>query len=379
MPKPTIVAKATRAPEPSRPAPSALAQVWNAMTDIVRRIAALETRPAPQPVDLGPLNARIDAVYAALAGFRQPEDGKSVEEATVRLMVLDAVAALPKPPEVDAAAIVQQVRDAVAGDIDQVREMVAAMPAPESVPDVAAMVAEAIARIPRPEDGKSVEPAEVARMVSEEVSRVLATWARPEDGKSVTLADVEPLITDTVGKAVAALPKPVDGVSVVDAVVDGEGRLQVILSDARRVDAGKVVPAAEPGPSGRSLASARLTDKGNLVLTMSDGEEIDVGRAKGEDGDSIKGDPGRGIAALQRTGDDLIAVMSDGETVNLGRIKGQDGKPGKPGVGLKGDPGATMALINFAPANLSSDDLDSLYFADIELSDGTALRVITRN
>ncbi|MEO3386018.1 hypothetical protein [Mesorhizobium sp. CAU 1741] len=405
-----ILAKAVRPPQQERKPASPLAQVWSAMTDLLRRISALEASPPPAPA-VGISDALIDREGNLVLTM---SDGST---RNVGLVVSRSVT------REDIAAQVQ----------DEVARAVAALPpaeparplTPEDIaPMLDAMVAEAVAALPAPSPGKDADPNETAAMVRTEVAKAVAALpaAKGIDGIDVDRVDdetallrftvgeiehsfeialprgaaapaiqmdvlrtlageaVQAVIEDHVSRAVDALPAPNDGVSVIEAIVDGKGHLNLILSDARRIDAGKVVPVAVPGPPGRSVASARIDDAGHLLLTMSDDEAIDVGLAKGADAVPEKGDPGRGIAALRREGDDLVAELTDGETINLGRMKGEDGKPGKrgkPGETIKGDAGATLGLINLAPADLSPVDLPRLQIADLVLSDGSSIRVLT--
>lgn len=82
--------------------------------------------------------------------------------------------------------------------------------------DVKAIIAEALAELPVPKDGKDADPAFVERAVHEAVSKI----EPPKDGRdgkngepgvSVTIQDLEPVIAAEVAKAVAAIPKAADG------------------------------------------------------------------------------------------------------------------------------------------------------------------------
>ncbi len=134
------------------------------------------------------LRRRLDALEA-----REPQpgrDGKDADLGEVRALIADALASLPPIPE-----------------------------APE-LPDVGALVAEAVAALPA-----------------------------PEDGASVTVADVAPLIAEQVAKAVDALPKPKDGVGLAGAMIDRSGALVVTLTDGSLRELGPVV--GKDGERGR--------------------------------------------------------------------------------------------------------------------------------
>lgn len=72
------------------------------------------------------------------------------------------------------------------------------------------LVARAVGAIPRPQDGKSVTPADVEPMLRE----MVAALPPAMDGKSVTVEDMRPLVEDAVSAAVADLPVPKDGKSI---------------------------------------------------------------------------------------------------------------------------------------------------------------------
>lgn len=77
---------------------------------------------------------------------------------------------------------------------------------------------DAVAALPKPEDGKSVTVEDVAPMILDAVEKAVAAIPLPEPGtpgKSVTLDDVAPMIAKGVAEAVAALP-PVTSVTVED-------------------------------------------------------------------------------------------------------------------------------------------------------------------
>lgn len=61
-------------------------------------------------------------------------------------------------------------------------------------------------------NGKDADPALIAKAIAEAV----AVIPRPQDGKSITVEDVRPLIEEQIAKAAAALPAPKDGRDGVD-------------------------------------------------------------------------------------------------------------------------------------------------------------------
>lgn len=77
------------------------------------------------------------------------------------------------------------------------------------------LVTRAVEAIPRPQDGKSIAPADIEPMLREMVEAL----PPPVDGKSVTVEEVQPLIDEAVSAAVGGLPVPQDGKSVDPAEV----------------------------------------------------------------------------------------------------------------------------------------------------------------
>lgn len=326
-------------------------------TDEVRRLvdAAVASLPAAEPgKDADPaLVERLvqDKVAAAIAGLPEPKPGKDADMQAVREFIANEVAGLPKP------------NDGHTPTAEEIR------------PLIAAEVATAVAALPEPAPGQDVDMDVVKATIAEEVKAAVASIDKPKDGNSVTVADVAPLIEQEVAKAVSGLPAPKDGVSIVDLIVDGAGHLQVVMSDARRVDAGLVVPEAIAGPPGKSVDAATVNEDGDLILTMSDGQEINAGYVVGKPGDTVKGDPGRGIADLTIADGCLHAAFSDGAKVNLGRVEGRPGKPGKTIAAAK--PAPSIVFDESRPADLSSADIANLRIVTVIDNDGVERRMLT--
>lgn len=149
-------------------------------------------------------------------------DGKSVDVAEIQKLiaaeVAHAVLDLPKPKDGESGTDGKSV----------------------TLDDVRPIIEELVAKIPLAKDGKDVDPAVIAALISAEVEKAAAALPKPADGKSVTVEDIVPmillavseavakippaengkdadpetvaaLVTTEVEKAVAALPKPIDG------------------------------------------------------------------------------------------------------------------------------------------------------------------------
>jgi hypothetical protein len=108
--------------------------------------------------------------------------------------------------------------------------------APE-LPDIAAMVDEAVAALPAPEDGKSVTVEDLTPIVTEAVALAVDALPTPEDGKSVDPEAVRAMVAD----AVAALPVAKDGVGLAGLLIDRDGGLNATLSDGTIHGLGRVV------------------------------------------------------------------------------------------------------------------------------------------
>lgn len=167
-----------------------------------------------------------DAVKAAVAALPVPKDGRDADPETVRTLIAQAVAQLPPPKDgVDGRDVdADQVRDFVR---EAVNDAVATLPKPQDGKDadpevIRAAVQEAVAALPPPKDGadgKSVDPAEVARLVEEKIGEKYPDWV--DATKELTLSEVrlelDPLIDQTVAAHVKALPPAKDGVDGKDA------------------------------------------------------------------------------------------------------------------------------------------------------------------
>jgi len=173
-----------------------------------------------------PIIERLDEFEKRLASLPEPKDGKDADE----------------------AAIIASVTEKMAAELDAIREAVANLPKPE-LPDVSGMVAEAVAALPL-----------------------------PQDGKSVTVEDVAPLIEEAVAKAVGSLPTPQDGkpgrdgVDVKDLFRAEGGRLIAVLSDGTTKDLGVFVGKdgedGEPGRDGLGFDDMRLEARSEGVYMV---------------------------------------------------------------------------------------------------------------
>lgn len=105
---------------------------------------------------------------------------------------------------------------------------------------IAEAVAEAVAEIPVPQDGKSVELEEVQEMVDKAVSAIPA----PEIPPAPDMDAIGRMIEDGIAKAISELPpaeKGEPGVGLAGAMIDRDGNLVVTTSDGKAHNLGLVV------------------------------------------------------------------------------------------------------------------------------------------
>lgn len=180
------------------PAPDFAAMVEEA-------VAALPVPELPQMPDIASM------VTEAVAAIPAPEDGKSVTpedvEPMLQEMVANAISAIPTPkdgkdydPAVLKQAVEQAVNDAVANipvpkdgksltpeDVQPMLEQLVAGSMPD-LPDVKALVSEAISAIPAPEagrngeDGRDALALEILPFIDEEKSYPRGTYATHNGG-----------------------------------------------------------------------------------------------------------------------------------------------------------------------------------------------------
>lgn len=252
-------------------------------------------------VDPDDVDSRLKALSTLLKENRQTasaenearqiaiDELKTVVLAECEALVTEKIADLPVPKDgrdgkdADVEEIAALAAASILPDIMDVRKMVEALPAPIELPDIPAMIAEAVdeskawmdaeigsrideavAALPPAEKGKDADPVEVAAQIAREVERAVAALPVPKDGQSITLDDVQPLIDEAVTKAVTLIPVPKDGTdgkdgrNGLDAVKffrDANGHLIVVKSDGSTDDLGEYVGKdGAPGERGKDGA-----------------------------------------------------------------------------------------------------------------------------
>lgn len=213
------------------------------------------------------------------------------------------LASLPKPKETDVDDITKTAARLVRVDVDDllrdvmktgdgeamIAKAVQSLPEPLTVETVKSIVGEAVAAIPKPVDGKSIDPADVQRMVDEaaaklptiemaeariaaEVEKAFSAIEKPKDGHSPKLEEYAVYLDEAVQRAAAALPVPKDGVSLAGAVIDREGSLILTLSDGSTRDLGKVV-GKDADPVDMAAIERSIVEKITAIPVPKDGQD----------------------------------------------------------------------------------------------------------
>lgn len=250
---------------------------------------------------------------------------------------------------------------------------------------IQSLVADAVARLPRAKDGepgKSVDPADVARLVDEAVAEAVSRLPRAKDGepgRSVDAGEVARVVNLKVAAAVSLLPRAKDGKpgkNADPALVEGLVR-DAIARLPRPKDGRTVIgDKGEPGPNGWTPILALEPNGAKVYLKIIDwiggagakpslgyiGEEgvtpnkrdaTNLRGAKGKDGEDGSGG-GRGKSAYQIAVDNGF-VGTEAEW--LLSLKGDKGDKGEDGTGSGGTPPISGSdgddVIGTANINLS--------------------------
>jgi hypothetical protein len=144
-----------------------------------------------------------------------------------------------------------------------------------SISEVREIIGSLVDALPRAENGKDADPAEVAALIVGDVAALMPVPADGKDGKSVTLEEIIPLIEDAVTKKLPA-----------SFLINEEGNLLSVFASGDTKAVGKV-----RGEPGAALLDGHVDDDGTLVLRISDGRTIRTGVVRGAPGKD--GEPGQ--------------------------------------------------------------------------------------
>lgn len=231
-----------------------------------------------------PIGARLLEIEKRFDALPSPRDGKDADPVLILRLVEETVAKIPPAPagkDADPALVADLVNKAVAAlepakdgepgpagasvTIEELTPLVmetvskavsaevervaASMPAGKdgssvTIEDVVPVLQGMVDALPKAQDGKDADPADVAALIVEDVAKLIP---KPEDGKSVTIEELIPLVQETVDKAVAAVPSAKDGapgkdgIGLSGGVINRDGELVLMLSDGSTKAAGVVV------------------------------------------------------------------------------------------------------------------------------------------
>lgn len=307
---------------------------------VVHTMKAVATATAPLLSRIEALEGQVKAVADRPIGVPAEKAAADLEELEARMIVL--------------------CEDSLEKARRAAQEVVTEYSQPDPLPDIAGIVAEAVAAMPVPrdgEDGKSVSVDDVAPIIRDEIAKAMESVKAPE------LPDIAVMVGNEVKAAVEALPVPQDGkdgssVSVDDVLPALQGLVKLHLDaipapldgkDGKDGEAGKDGTAGAPGRDGLDVKDLFRADGGRLVAVMSDGTTKDLGMFVGKDGgpgrDGVNGKDGSdglGFEDLAFETDEhgrVIAKFQRGDLVKSARLPGiVDRGPFKAGDGYeKGD------------------------------------------
>ncbi len=243
--------------------------------------AKAELAPASQTtlsleVDATKIKAVVDEAIAGI-NFDFDEVGRMVDErlakALPKVPTAEEVAALIKTPSAEeVAALVPAPRDGRDGVDGKYGEKGDPGEPGKSVTvdEVRLLVDEAVAAIPRiVQDGKDATPEQIAAAVE----KVLETWERPKDGESVTVEQLRPVVEEAVAKRVADIPTPKDGVGLAGMLIDRDGELVATLTDGTTKKLGPVV--GKDGDPGIGFDDLDVVDDATtMTMRFKRGEQV---------------------------------------------------------------------------------------------------------
>lgn len=215
-----------------------------------------------------PLLARMTVIEDRLNGLPVPRDGNDAD------------------PETVATIIAGNMRK----DLDELRASIEAIPPAPELPDIPAMIAEAIAPLP-----KSAADLGVPELIASAIAAI-----PPQEPKGVDEMLLAGIVEEKVAQAVAVIPVPKDGEPGKDGVPGRDGENGAPGKDGSDGQSGT------NGKDGLDAVEFLRGADGNLIVTMSNGTTRDLGQFVGKDG--VPGAAGR-----DGFGFDDLDVTYDGE------------------------------------------------------------------
>lgn len=281
----------------------------NEIDPLRQKIAALEQQitsvPTPRDPDVAEVAKAAGQIVRAdvdelLRDVLKTGDGEAMiakavqsipaplTEENVKAIVGDAIAGIPTAPTED--HLVSRAAERILPEIKELRSAVEALPPAPELPDIPAMISDAIKKMPTDEDLGAVKSdveslrnamAEVPKpepvtlpdfstLISAEVEKAISAIEKPKDGHSPKLEEYTAYLDEAVQKAVSAVPAPKDGVNLAGAIIDRQGSLILTLSDGSTRDLGKVV-GKDADPVDMDAVERSIVEKVAAIPVPKDG------------------------------------------------------------------------------------------------------------
>lgn len=212
----------------------------------------------------------VEPLKAEIADLRKQIDESRAQSLDIRQLVADEVAKIPMPEngkDADESAIVDRVTQAIKGELDQWKA-------------------------DTQEQIKAPELPDIKGMVDTAVSEAVKVIPAPKDGSSVTLDDVRPIIDKAVELICEDAEKAIsEAVSAIPAPKDGSNGTSVTVEDVRPIIEAEIERAVKQIPTpkdGIGMAGSMIDRDGNLIITMTNGETKNLGPVVGKDGVSLE-------------------------------------------------------------------------------------------
>ena len=199
----------------------------------------------------------------------------------------------------------------------------------------------ALSALPKPLDGHTPTPEELAPVVESAVERAVATLPAPKDGHTPTPEELAPVVESAVERAVATLPAPKDGIGMAGGFVDHDGVLVLTGTDGSIHKQCRVVGIdgkdGAPGAPGLGFDDLDVVHDGerNLTLRFMRGDQIRefsivlpavLDRGVWREGEYQKGDAVTWAGSLWIAQQDTSEKPDAGKGWRLAVKRGRDGK-----------------------------------------------------
>lgn len=302
----------------------AIAPLVKRLDEIDRRAVGISEDAARQMVD-----AAVSKAISELPIPAEPSEPWRPTDDELRSLLQPMVDALPKPED-GKSITVEDLKPLIAGET---QKAVAALPAVEplkpSDDQLRSLILPMVDALPKPQDGKSVTPDELAPLIAAQIAKAVAALPAIEPPHP-TDDHLRSLITPIV----EAMPKPQDGKSI--TIDEVRPMVAELVADVV-ADAMKTIPPARDGRDGVDGKSITIEDVAPLIDDAVSKAAATIPVPKnGKDGsDGIDGINGRnGLDAVMPILKDglLLFTMSDGSVKEIGQVVGSDGAPGRDGV-----------------------------------------------